>query len=184
MSPRTLFLSTCQAITSMSAVADGFALSIPAIKANGWLSSEQVLNGFGCAGANHSPALGWRNTPAGTKSFALTVYDPDAATGSGWWHWVVINIPPTITRLPEAAGNPNLRLLPSEVVQVATDFGQPGFGGACPPVGDKPHKYIFTVFALNTEKIELPKHATAALAGFMINAHLIDKVSVTAIYGR
>ena len=97
---------------------------------------------------------------------------------------MVINIPPTITRLPESAGNPNLRLLPSEVVQVATDFGQPGFGGACPPVGDKPHKYIFTVFALNTEKIELPKHATAALAGFVINAHLIDKVSVTAIYGR
>ena len=86
--------------------------------------------------------------------------------------------------LHESAGNPTLRLLPSEAKQVATDFGRPGFGGACPPVGDKPHKYIFTVYALNTEKIDLPNNATAAFAGFMIHAHLIEKVSVTAVYGR
>ena len=86
--------------------------------------------------------------------------------------------------LPESAGNLSLRLLPGEAVQVPTDFGRPGFGGVCPPAGDKPHKYIFTVYALNTEKIDLPKNATAAFAGFMINAHLIDKASVTAIYGR
>ena len=179
-----LFLTSCLVISSMSAMADGFSLSIPAIKPNGWLSSDQVLNDFGCDGGNRSPRLGWRNPPAGTKSFALTVYDPDARTGSGWWHWVVINIPSSIYMLPESAGNISLRLLPSEAMQVPTDFGRPGFGGACPPAGDKPHKYIFTVYALNTEKIVLPKYATAAFAGFMINAHLIDKVSVTAIYGR
>lgn len=184
MSPLRLFLTSCLVLTSMSAVADEFALSIPAIKPNGWLSSDQVFNGFGCTGANRSPQLAWRNPPAGTKSFAITVYDPDARTGSGWWHWVVINIPATVSMLPESAGNLSLRLLSGESVQVPTDFGQPGFGGACPPVGDKPHKYVFTVYALNTAKIDLPNNATAAFAGFMIHAHLIDKASLTALYGR
>lgn len=184
MLPFRPLLITCLLFSSMFATADGFSLSIPAIKPNGRLPADQVFNGFGCDGANRSPRLGWRNPPAGTKSFAITVYDPDAPTGSGWWHWVVINIPSTISMLPESAGSPNLRLLPSKAVQVPTDFGHPGFGGACPAVGDKPHKYIFTVYALDTEKIDLPSNATAAFAGFMINTHLIDKVSVTAIYGR
>lgn len=184
MSSFRLLLITCLLISPLPALSDGFTLSIPSIKPNGWLSVDQVFNGFGCEGTNRSPRLGWRNPPVGTKSFAITVYDPDATTGSGWWHWVVINIPSTTSMLHESAGNPTLRLLPSAARQVPTDFGQPGFGGACPPVGDKPHKYIFTVYALNTEKIDLPNNATAAFAGFMINAHLIDKVSVTAIYGR
>ena len=184
MSPFRLFLITCLLGSPLPALSDSFTLSIPSIKPNGWLSTDQVFNGFGCEGANRSPRLGWRNPPAGTKSFAITVYDPDAPTGSGWWHWVVINIPLTTYMLPESAGNSTLRLLPSAAKQVPTDFGQPGYGGACPPVGDKPHKYIFTVYALNTEKIDLPSNATAAFAGFMIKAHLIDKVSVTAIYGR
>jgi len=184
MSSLRLFLITCLLLSPLPALSDGFTLSIPSIKPNGWLSADQVFNGFGCQGANRSPRLGWRNPPAGTKSFAITVYDPDALTGSGWWHWVVINIPSTTSMLHESAGNPTLRLLPSETKQVPTDFGQPGFGGACPPVGEKPHKYIFTVYALNTEKIDLPNNATAAFAGFMIHAHLIEKVSVTAVYGR
>lgn len=184
MSSFRLLLITCLLISPLPALSDGFTLSIPSIKPNGWLSVDQVFNGFGCEGTNRSPRLGWRNPPVGTKSFAITVYDPDATTGSGWWHWVVINIPSTTSMLHESAGNPTLRLLPSAARQVPTDFGQPGFGGACPPVGDRPHKYIFTVYALNTEKIDLPNNATAAFAGFMINAHLIDKVSVTAIYGR
>lgn len=184
MSPFRMFLITCLLGSPLPALSDSFTLSIPSIQPNGWLSTDQVFNRFGCEGANRSPRLGWRNPPAGTKSFAITVYDPDAPTGSGWWHWVVINIPSTTSMLPESAGNPTLRLLPSAAKQVPTDFGQPGFGGACPPVGDKPHKYIFTVYALNTEKIDLPSNATAAFAGFMIKAHLIDKVSVTAIYGR
>lgn len=169
---------------SMFAVAGGFSMYSPDIKQDGQLQAEQVFNGLGCAGKNTSPALAWRNVPAGTKSFAVTVYDPDAPTGSGWWHWVVVNLPATATGLAKASGNLSGDRMPAGAVQVRTDFGQAAFGGACPPAGDKPHRYIFTVFALKTEKIELPAEASAAFAGYMIHANAIDKASLTTTYGR
>lgn len=167
-----------------SAHAAGFALSSTTVKPGGVLSEAQVFNGFGCAGKNISPALQWKGAPKGTKSFAVTVYDPDAPTGSGWWHWVVYNIPATAASLAEGAGTAEGKDLPAGAVQGRTDFGAPGFGGACPPKGDKPHRYIFTVHALKTEKIEAPADGTAALIGFMINANRLGKASFTAHYGR
>lgn len=164
--------------------AAGFTLGSPTIKPGAMLTDAQVFNGFGCEGKNISPALKWSGAPKGTKSFALTVYDPDAPTGSGWWHWVVINLPASITELPEGAGSADGKGLPAGAMQGRTDFGAPGFGGACPPKGDKPHRYIFTVHALKTEKIEVPSDATAALVGFMINANRIGSASFTARYGR
>jgi Raf kinase inhibitor-like YbhB/YbcL family protein len=164
--------------------ADGFSLSSPTVKAESQLTNEQVFNGFGCEGKNISPALVWKNAPQGTRSFAVTVYDPDAPTGSGWWHWVVVNIPATVNKLDEGAGDQSGKGLPEKATQIRTDFGYAGFGGPCPPKGDKPHRYIFTVFALKTEKLDLPSDATAALAGFMINGELIAKASFTAYYGR
>ncbi|WP_240001790.1 YbhB/YbcL family Raf kinase inhibitor-like protein [Parvibium lacunae] len=161
-----------------------FKLSSPTIKPNSTLSDAQVFNGFGCTGQNISPALTWTPGPAGTKSYAVTVYDPDAPTGSGWWHWVVYNLPANTTSLAENAGSANSGALPAGTVQGRTDFGSAGFGGACPPVGDKPHRYIFTVHALKTEKIEVPADATAALIGYMINANRLAKASFTAKYGR
>src|SRR5262249_36039899 len=122
-----------------------FKLESPTIKPGATLSEQQVFNGMGCSGKNTSPALHWSGAPAGTKSFALTLYDPDAPTGSGWWHWVVFNLPPSITSLPEGAGSADGGKLPPGTVQGRTDFGTTGFGGACPPPGDKPHRYIFTV---------------------------------------
>ena len=169
---------------SPAVLAQSFTLSSPTIKPNAKLTDEQVFNGFGCAGKNVSPALAWKGAPAGTKSFAVTVYDPDAPTGSGWWHWVVVNLPASVTSLPAGAGDPSGGQLPAGAQQVRTDFGQPGFGGACPPKGDKPHRYIFTVHALKTEKLEIPVDATAALAGYMINANRIGQASFTARYGR
>ena len=166
------------------ASADGFKLSSPTIKPNATLTLDQVFNGFGCTGKNISPALMWHGIPKGTKSFALTVYDPDAPTGSGWWHWVVYNIPADVHELPEGAGNASGAKLPAGVKQGRTDYGTHAFGGACPPQGDKPHRYIFTLVALKVEKLDVPDDASAALIGYMINANQIGKAGFTAKYGR
>jgi Raf kinase inhibitor-like YbhB/YbcL family protein len=164
--------------------ADTFTLRSPQIAPGATIAQQQVFNGFGCSGENRSPALSWSGAPAGTKSFALTVYDPDAPTGSGWWHWVVVNIPATVNELPAAAGEQSSKSLPNGAMHVRTDFGTKGYGGPCPPAGDKPHRYIFTLYALKTEKLDLPPDATAALAGFMINANQIGKATLTGKFGR
>jgi len=169
---------------AVPAGAAGFGLSSPTIKPGSMLTDAQVFKGFGCEGKNISPALKWSGAPAGTKSFAVTVYDPDAPTGSGWWHWVVFNIPASATELAEGAGAADGKGLPAGAVQSRTDFGVPGFGGACPPPGDKPHRYIFTVHALKTDKLDLAPDSSAALVGFMINANRLGKASFEAKYGR
>ena len=172
------------ACTVGAAAADGaFRLRSPTLAANGMLSNDQVYSGFGCTGKNISPALNWKGFPRATKSFAVTVYDPDAPTGSGWWHWVVYNIPASVSELPLGAGDAGGQL-PAGAVQGHTDFGTAGFGGACPPAGDKPHRYIFTVYALKSEKISVPDEASAAMIGFMIHANTLAKASLTARYGR
>jgi Raf kinase inhibitor-like YbhB/YbcL family protein len=167
-----------------AAHAAGFTLTSPTIKPASMLTEAQVFKGFGCEGKNTSPALKWSGAPSGTKSYAVTVYDPDAPTGSGWWHWVVYNIPASATELPEGAGGTDGKGLPAGAAQGRTDFGSAGFGGACPPKGDKPHRYIFTVHALKTDKIEVPADASAALVGFMLNANRLAKASFEARYGR
>ncbi len=170
---------------SGSAQADAFKLSSADIKAGAPISEEQVFAGFGCSGKNISPALKWSGAPRGTKSFALLVHDPDAPTGgAGWWHWVVTNIPADATELPKGAGKADGAGLPKGAAQVTTDFGGPGWGGPCPPVGDKPHRYNFSLHALKVDKLELPQGATASLAGFMINANSIGKATLTGKYGR
>ena len=171
-------------LTSTVALADNFKLSSPTIKSGATLTREQVFNGFGCTGKNQSPALNWTPGPKGTKSYAITVYDPDAPTGSGWWHWLVYNIPANVTELAYGAGDANGRLLPPKVRQGRSDYGTHAFGGACPPKGDKPHHYIFTVYSLKIGKIDVPADASAALIGFMINANTLDKASFTARYSR
>jgi Raf kinase inhibitor-like YbhB/YbcL family protein len=181
---RHLFFAATIAAAAAQAHAAGFTLSSPTVKPGSTLTDAQVFNGFGCSGKNVSPALAWSGAPAGTKSFAVTVYDPDAPTGSGWWHWVVFNIPADAKGLPEGAGAADGKGLPAGAVQGRTDFGSAGFGGACPPQGDKPHRYVFTVHALKTEKLDVPPDATAALVGFMINANRLGKASFQARYGR
>jgi Raf kinase inhibitor-like YbhB/YbcL family protein len=137
------------------------------------IAAAQVFNGFGCSGKNISPALSWEKAPAGTKSFALMVHDPDAPTGSGWWHWVVINIPANTTALPANAGDPASGLMPKGAAQGRTDFGSVGYGGPCPPAGDKPHRYYFRLHALKVAHIDVPDGASAALVGFNVKANTI-----------
>lgn len=163
---------------------NGFQLSSSEIPANSMIDKKFEFQGFGCSGDNKSPALEWKNAPQDTKSFAVTVYDPDAATGSGWWHWSVINIPANVTALPSDAGAFGGVHLPAGASHVRIDYGVAAWGGTCPPLGDKPHRYIFTVHALKVDKIDIPADATAALAGYMINANTIQKASFTAQYGR
>lgn len=162
--------------------AEGFTLVSKDL--GGQLTNAQVFAGFGCTGKNISPQLQWKNAPAGTKSFAVTVYDPDAPTGSGWWHWVLFNIPASVSQLPADAGNPAKNLAPKGSIQSITDYGKPGFGGACPPVGDKPHRYVFTVYALKVEKLELDATASPAMVGFNLNQNALAKASLISYYGR
>ncbi len=181
---KTFFFVTIFFLFSTVAVAGNFLLTSPTIKNGSFLTEEQVFQGFGCTGKNQSPALNWTGSPEGTKSYAITVYDPDAPTGSGWWHWVVYNIPSDVSGLAAGAGDQAGKLLPPAAVQGRTDFGIHAFGGACPPKGDKPHRYVFTVYALSIEKIDVPVDSSAALIGFMINANSLGKASFTARYGR
>ena len=164
--------------------AQGFTITSADVKSGATLSAKQVFNGMGCTGQNVSPELSWKGAPPGTKSFAITVYDPDAPTGSGWWHWMVYNIPATTTSLPAGAGDAAKKLLPKGAMQGPTDFGTMGFGGACPPVGDKPHHYIFTVYALKTDKLDIPAGSTSAFVGYNLNGNMLSKSSFTALYGR
>ena len=150
----------------------------------GQLTESQVFSGFGCSGKNISPSLKWVNAPANTKSFAVTVYDPDAPTGSGWWHWVIFNIPANVSELKADAGRIEKKLAPVGSIQSLTDFGKPGFGGACPPQGDKPHRYIFTVYALSIPKLELDEKTPPAMVGFMLNSNLIAKASLISYFQR
>jgi len=174
----------CLAAWPAMAAAASFKLESPTIKPGATLTEAQVFNSFGCSGKNLSPALQWSGAPAGTKSFALTLYDPDAPTGSGWWHWVVFNIPASATSLAEGAGTADGAQLPAGTVQGRTDFGAPGFGGACPPPGDKPHRYIFTVYALKTDKIDVPADASPAMVGYTIHSNALGSATLTAKYGR
>jgi Raf kinase inhibitor-like YbhB/YbcL family protein len=169
------------AISMTAAHADAFRLSSPDIADGKTLSDKQVLKGFGCEGGNQSPALRWSNAPDGTKSFVLTAYDPDAPTGSGWWHWVVFNIPADARGLEAGAGSGGA--LPAGAVQGRTDFGAPGYGGACPPPGT-PHRYIFKVTALKVDKLDLDANASAALVGFMTNMNSLGSATITAQFGR
>ncbi len=182
---RTSLLFAAGLALAGSASADAFKLSSADIKVGAPIADEQVFAGFGCSGKNISPALTWSAAPKGTKSFALLVHDPDAPTGgAGWWHWVVTNIPADAMELPKGAGKGDGSALPKGAMQINTDFGGPGWGGPCPPVGDKPHRYHFTLHALKVDKLDLPAGATASLAGFMVNANSIGKATLTGKYGR
>jgi len=162
--------------------AHALELKSPDIANQKTLGTAQVYQGFGCTGGNLSPALSWSGVPTGTKSFAITAYDPDAPTGSGWWHWMAYDLPADLRGLPSGAGTAGG--LPGGAKQGRNDYGSNDFGGACPPPGDKPHRYVFTVFALKVDKLEVPADASTALIGYMLRANKLAAASITARFGR
>jgi Raf kinase inhibitor-like YbhB/YbcL family protein len=172
-------------VAASSAFAQGsFRLTSAEVSEGATIKAEQILNGFGCTGGNVSPSLQWSGAPAGTRSFALIVHDPDAPTGvGGFTHWIVYNIPATAKGLDKGAGSTGGKL-PAGAAQAPASFGTPGYGGPCPPAGDKPHRYVFTLYALGVEKVELPANTTQALAGFTINGSKLATATMTALYGR
>lgn len=172
-------------LTGSLSTANAFDLSSPDIAKDKPIAQKFAFKGFGCTGENLSPALTWSDPPAGTKSFAVFVHDPDAKTGgAGFWHWVVIDIPATTLSLAQGAGDQSNKSLPKGTRQMASDFGSQSYGGPCPPQGDTPHHYVFTVYALKVAKLELPENPTASLTGFMTNINALGSATLTASYGR
>ncbi len=184
MSKAVFVASLVAAQFAIGGAANALTLTSPDIKPGARIADEQVFSGFGCTGNNVSPALNWSGAPKGTKSFALSVYDPDAPTGSGFWHWVVFNIPADVTSLPKGAGDPKSDAAPKGAVQSRTDFGTPGYGGPCPPKGDKPHRYQFTIFALDTDKLDTDENSSPAFVGFNVHFHTLAKATLTGRWGR
>lgn len=139
---------------------------------------KMMFNGMNCSGDNLSPQLEWEGVPDGTKSFAVTIYDPKAPTLSGWYHWVVFNIPADVRQLDEGAGDPEKDIMPRGAVQSKTDFGTNGYGGPCPPVNDPAHPYHVTVYALDTEDLGLASDTSPAMVSFMVEQHTIQRASM------
>jgi len=152
-------------------------------KNGGILPQSTVFNSFGCTGGNRSPQIAWSGAPAKTAAFALILHDPDAPTGTGWYHWVIFNIPPNVHELKEGAGAKDSPDLPPGAVLGLTDFGFSEYGGPCPPVGDKKHHYRFTVYAL-ASKIDGGATTTAAAVRFLIRSSTLASGTIVGLYGR
>jgi Raf kinase inhibitor-like YbhB/YbcL family protein len=185
MAAASLLAASCLAVHAQS-----FTLGSPDVGPDKPFSDRFIFSGLGCNGGNVSPALSWTAPPEGTKSLALMVHDPDAPTGgAGIWHWVIVNIPATARGIEQGAGTADGARLPPGSRQIMNDYaglngGTPAWGGPCPPKGAKPHAYVFTLYALAVEKIELPPAATASHHGFVINRAPLAKAVLTATYGR
>ena len=164
-----------------------FTLTSTDFKDGDYLGQDHVMGadfGFPCAGGNISPALAWTDPPAGTKSFAVTCFDPDAPTGSGFWHWLVVNLPADCRELSARRRVDHAEGMPPGALQTRTDTGLPGFAGACPPEGDHPHRYLFTVHALDTEAVPVTAETMPAVVGFNLHFATLAKATLMGLYKR
>ena len=161
-----------------------FTLTSTDIRDGETLPTPQVSGIFGAGGSDTSPQLSWSGFPAGTKSFAVTVYDPDAPTASGFWHWAVVNVPLSTTSLPAGAGEEDGAKLPGDAFQLPNDARLKRFLGAAPPPGHGQHRYYFVVHALDVEKLEVPAEATPAFLGFNMFGHTLARATIMGVWQR
>lgn len=171
-------LAATAILACSTATAADFSAQSADLKPGATIAPAQVYRGYGCQGNNTAPQIAWRNAPAGTRSFALTLFDPDANAGKGWWHWLVVDIPASAKSL-SAGGK-----LPQGAFSLHNDFGEAGYGGPCPPPGDKPHHYVLTVYALDTDHLPLTATSKPDTARATIEKHALAQASITARYGR
>ncbi|GAB3629085.1 Putative lipoprotein LppC [Pandoraea terrae] len=177
-----LALPTC-AQTPARAAATEFTLTSPTVADGGTLPAALVNNRYGCTGANHSPPLAWQHSPAGTRAFAVSVYDTDARGGKGWWHWIATGIPAKTSQLQEnASSHGELTRLGAR--EGRTDFGDAGYRGPCPPVGDAAHHYIVTLYALDNDGRKFEMNLPPSELVREIEAHTIARATFVATYGR
>jgi Raf kinase inhibitor-like YbhB/YbcL family protein len=164
--------------------ASALTLTSPDIRPGAKISMSRSSIGFGCSGLNISPALYWSGAPRETRSFAVSVYDPDAPIRSGYWHWVVFNIPSNVTSLRKGAGDLKRDVAPQGAVQSRTDSGAFGYAGPCPPRGDKPHRYLFTIFAVDVDKLEADENSSPAFVTFNLHFHTLAEAALMGVRGR
>ncbi|MFD2417792.1 YbhB/YbcL family Raf kinase inhibitor-like protein [Amycolatopsis pigmentata] len=160
----------------------GFTLRSNDIAEGETLATPHLSGIFGAGGEDRSPHLAWEGFPSETRSFAVTCYDPDAPTASGFWHWAVFNIPASVTELASGAGDENGSGLPEGAVTLANDGGLRRFLGAAPPPGHGPHRYFFGVHAVDVPKLDIPEGATPAFLGFNLFSHAIGRALLIAVY--
>jgi Raf kinase inhibitor-like YbhB/YbcL family protein len=186
MKTRVPYLLVLAASATASAADPAFTLSSRDLPAGQPIAERYTANAFGCHGPNESPALTWSHAPAGTKSFAITMFDPYRPPASGWWHWVVYDIPATVTQLPRKAGDPGSPDLPPGAKQAKPDGDAPEahYYGPCPDEGDPPHHYTITVYALSVDHLEVPATSTPANIDYEIFTKTLAKSTIVRLYSR
>ena len=186
--PRSYLTAMLTTVLSLAMAAPSLAaltLTSAAFSDGQTIPAKYAFNSFGCTGQNVSPPLTWSGAPSGTKSFVLIEYDPKAPTGVGWFHWIAFNIPASASALPEGAGAVGAANAPSGMTDGFTDFGAPGYGGMCPPTGDAPHPYTFTLYAIDAAQLPYADATTTgAKTGYVLNGHVLAKASLTGLFGR
>lgn len=179
---KSFFILTALLTLSLGLMGQTFTLTSKDL--GGQATPTEEFNGFGCTGENQSPQLTWSDAPEGTQSFAITMYDPDAPTGSGWWHWLVFDISADVSELVTNAGNPVAGLVPDGAIQSMNNYAMQGYGGPCPPEDHGLHQYIITVYALKTAKLGLDQTANPATVGYYLWTNTLAKASIVAYYQR
>jgi Raf kinase inhibitor-like YbhB/YbcL family protein len=185
--PRIVWLAAALSVAGAPAkeASSAFVLTSPDSSLVVSVPEKYTAKAFGCSGGNVSPALSWRGAPKGTKSFVLTLFDPDErSTPSGWWHWVVFDLPPSTDHLSENAGALNTRSLPPGAQQGRSDLGEDAYHGPCPAAGDPPHRYVFTLYALDVDKLPVAPDSSGGMVTSVVQDHLLGKAVFIAHYGR